>query len=100
MAIPAQTVPHGLRDLSVTLVSRPSDNSTVTIFIHDFALSESRTSDSSLGQEVDFVGQWRAGKNFVLEGWVSACIPGHFMRSFYRGSDVALWGDVSATVSF
>jgi hypothetical protein len=99
--IPDNTLTRGLQDMIVKIVLKPSERSTVNVWFHNFAMADKGSlSSGSFGQELDLTSSFAYNNNVSFELGVSAFLPGDFMRSTFRGSDVAWWGYAATKVWF
>ncbi len=84
----------------VKIVLKPSENSSIAIWGHNFRLAKRFVDRIQLGQEIDLVGVLKYNQNVAFELGASGFVPDELMRFWFGGSDVAWWGYCAARVSF
>lgn len=98
--IPAQTFDRGLLDINAAAAGKLSDQLDWLVRGHSFSLMQTQNGETALGQEIDMLLTWTHSKPLAIGAGGGAFIPGVLMREAFGGSDVALWGYLSATVTF
>lgn len=102
--IPKHTDERGLQDIYARFIFHPYESVTANITLHNFTLAEKlnppTVDETELGQEIDFVLNWKYNKYVSFECGGGLFVPGKIMRSKYDGNDVAHWGYLTTMITF
>lgn len=98
--IPLNTQERGLQNLYVRGSLKLSEGSSITVTVHDFALTESLDNRKRLGQEVDAIAAVQYNSHLSFEGGIACFVPDEIMRARFGGADVAWWGYLTTRAWF
>lgn len=102
--IPKHTGGRGLQDIYARIIFHPYESVTANFTLHNFTLAEKlnppMSNETELGQEIDFVLNWRYNKHVSFECGGGLFLPGRVMRDKFGGNDIAHWGYITTSFSF
>lgn len=97
VGFPANTADRGLVDFYLRGTVIPGQVVTANVWLHTFRPdSDGRL----LGHEVDCTLSYRLNTVVVLDGGMSAFLPGVAIRERFGGNSTGFWGFLAASVSF
>ncbi len=103
-SIPKHTDERGLQDFYARVVLHPYETVTANITLHHFTLAEKLnppvSDETELGQEIDFVLNWKYNKHVSFECGGGLFAPGKVMVNKFGGNNVSHWGYITTSFSF